>query len=148
MMVKSIIASLILMVSVSGSALGQFWETDLTAAKEKAALESRPIVLVFQGSDWCAACMKLNEEIWKTNEFQEYAADHYVMLLADFPKKKKNALPEEQQMKNNKLAEQYNQAGYFPFVAVLDKEGKVLGTTGYNKMTPKAYIDLLNSFKS
>lgn len=125
----------------------QSWETDLGTARQRAADEDKTIVLVFQGSDWCAPCMKLNEEIWKSDEFQHYAADHFVMLLADFPKRKKNELSPEQQQKNNALAEQYNQAGYFPYVVVLDKEGTVLGTTGYNKMSPMEYAELLSSFK-
>ena len=50
---------------------------------------------------------------------QNYAKDHFVMLKADFPRKRANKLNSEQQEKNNKLAEIYNQKGYFPFVVVL-----------------------------
>lgn len=128
-------------------AIAQAWETDLLVAQKKAADQNKTIVLVFQGSDWCAPCMKLNEEIWRSDVFQDYAAEHFVMLLADFPKRKKNELSGEQQLKNNALAEKYNQAGYFPYVVMLDKGGRVLGTTGYNKMSPKEYAELLDSFK-
>ena len=68
------------------------------------------------------------------------------MLKADFPKKKANKLSKEQQDKNDLLAEKYNQNGYFPLVVVLDKTGKVLGTTGYKNITPAEYIKLLSSF--
>ena len=68
------------------------------------------------------------------------------MLKADFPRKKANALSEEQQQKNNTLFEKYNLNGYFPFVVVLDKDGRVLGETGYQKSTPTDYITLLESF--
>ncbi len=124
----------------------QEWHTDLIQAKATAVEESKNIILVFQGSDWCAPCMKLEKEIWTNDEFKAYAKDHFVMLLADFPKKKGNALSSEQQEKNNKLAEIYNKNGFFPFVVILDKEGKVLGQTGYKKMTPDEYIKHLESF--
>ena len=40
----------------------------------------------------------------------------------------------------------YNKQGFFPFVVVLDEEGKVLGETGYKKVEPIEYINILNSF--
>jgi hypothetical protein len=43
--------------------------------------------------------------------------------------------------------ENYNTQGYFPFVAVLDKNGKMLGSTGYKKTSPTEYIKILTSFK-
>ena len=123
----------------------QEWLTDFETAKEIATKENKTIILVFQGSDWCAPCIKLDREIWSTEEFKVYAKEHYVMLQADFPRKKKNTLSKVQQEKNNKLAEKYNKNGYFPFVVVLDKNGKVLEETGYLKTTPSKYIEQLNS---
>ncbi len=125
----------------------QNWENDLNTAKTKAASENRNILLVFSGSDWCIPCMKLEKEIWQSNEFKEDAARHFILLRADFPKRKANRLSEEQQKKNDLLAETYNKQGLFPLVAVLDKEGKVLGTTGYKNMPPNEYIGLLHSLE-
>ncbi|NVK09497.1 MAG: thioredoxin family protein [Tenacibaculum sp.] len=124
----------------------QDWQTDFLKAKEIASQENKPIILVFQGSDWCIPCMKLNKEVWNTNTFKKYAKEHYVMLQADFPRKKKNKLSKEQQNTNAKLFETYNKKGFFPLVVVLDKDGKVLGETGYKKATPVSYIDELNAF--
>ncbi len=125
----------------------QEWQTDIDAAKEIATLEDRPIILVFQGSDWCAPCIKLDREVFSTETFQLYAKDHFVMLEADFPKKKKNALTQDQQLKNNALAEKYNKRGIFPLVVMLDQDGKVLGETGYFKASASAYILHLESLK-
>ncbi len=130
------------------SVQSQEWITDMQKAGEIAARENKKIILVFSGSDWCAPCIKLEKEIWNSPEFQEYAKEHYVMLRADFPRKKKNQLPKEQQEKNNKLFEKYNPQGYFPFVVVLTPGGKVLGTTGYKKVSPGEYIKELNSFEN
>ena len=104
------------------------------------------IILVFQGSDWCAPCMKLDREIWSQDSFIEYANEHYIMVKADFPRKKANALPAEQQEKNNAMAEKYNEHGYFPFVVVLDKDGKILGETSYLHRSVEDYIALIDAF--
>ena len=85
-------------------------------------------------------------EIWNTEEFKAFANDNYVMLKADFPRKKKNALSEVQQKKNNALAETYNKNGHFPLVVILDSQGNVLGETGYLKISPNEYIAKINSF--
>lgn len=139
------ILSLILLISLSS--FSQDWLNSIDAAKSLAKSENKTIVLVFQGSDWCAPCIKLDKEIWSTDVFKNYAKDHFVMLKADFPKRKKNVLSEEQQKHNKELAERYNKNGYFPYVIVLDENGVELGSTGYKKTSPSAYIKTLESFK-
>ncbi|MBJ2176028.1 thioredoxin family protein [Aureibaculum sp. A20] len=134
-----------LVISLSFKATAQEWQSDLQEAKKIATVENQKIILVFQGSDWCAPCIKLDNEIWSSDEFKAYSKGHYVMLLADFPRKKKNKLSKSQQEKNNKLAEEYNKQGFFPFVAVLDKNGVLLGSTGYKKVSVTDYIEILNS---
>ena len=81
----------------------QDWQTDLGTAKALASKEDKTIILVFQGSDWCAPCMKLEREIWTSDTFKTYAKDHYVMIKADFPRKRGNALSKEQQERNGSL---------------------------------------------
>jgi len=137
----------ILLVCFVLIAHGQEWQTDFEQAKAIAAKENREIIMVFQGSDWCAPCIKLDQEIWSSDEFKSYAKDHFIMLKVDFPRKKANALVPEQQEKNNKLAETYNKQGFFPLVVVFDSGGRKLGETGYKKMVPGDYIQHLLSFR-
>ncbi len=124
----------------------QDWETSYKNSITKAQNQNKKIILVFQGSDWCGPCIKLSKEIWSTEEFIAYSKINYILIQADFPRKKKNALEKEQQEINNFLAEKYNPNGYFPLVVVLNKNGEVLGETSYKKTTPKQYINLLESF--
>lgn len=126
--------------------LAQDWKTDFDKAQDLAQKNNKNIVLVFQGSDWCAPCIKLDREIWSSSEFQDLAKDRFVMLKADFPRRKKNQLPEAQEARNKSLAAKYNPNGYFPYVVVLNPSGKVLGQAGYEKTSPKAYFNKLNSF--
>ncbi|WP_349739940.1 thioredoxin family protein [Maribacter sp.] len=128
------------------SSFAQEWQSDITTARKLAKANDLPIILVFQGSDWCAPCIKLDRAVWATDEFKAYAKEHYVMLQADFPRRKSNALPEEQLNKNKALAEKYNRNGVFPFVVVMNAEGEVYGETSYKKLSPKEYMHELNSF--
>ncbi|REE81918.1 thioredoxin-related protein [Lutibacter oceani] len=124
----------------------QNWNTNFDDAKNLALKENKNIILVFQGSDWCAPCIKLDREIWSTPEFIKYSKQHFIMFKADFPRKSKNRLTEKQQIQNKRLMEKYNKPGYFPYVVVLNKKGEVLGNTGYKKTTPSEYIKILISF--
>lgn len=119
----------------------------METAKQKSVAGHKNIVLCFSGSDWCIPCMKLEKNILESKEFVEYSADHFVLLRADFPKKRANALPKAQQEENDKLAENYNKQGLFPLVVVLNSSGKVLGTTSYKNISPTEYIALLHSFE-
>ena len=125
--------------------LAQDWKVDFSEAKELASKNNKPIILVFSGSDWCAPCMKLEKNIFNTEEFKAYAAKKYVLLKADFPQRKKNKLSKEQQIHNNELAEKYNQNGFFPLVVVLNNDGKTTGNLGYENIDVKAYIDKINA---
>ena len=121
----------------------QEWRTDWDTAKVEAEQANKKIILVFSGSDWCIPCIKLEKEIWENSSFIQYAEQHYVLFRADFPKRKKNKLPETIQQLNDRLASEYNPKGYFPLVVVLDTQGKVKGQLGYEKLTPEAYIALI-----
>jgi len=143
---KKYILFLFLVVVSVGSTAAQNWHTDFTTAKTLAKANELPIILVFQGSDWCAPCIKLDRAVWSTKEFKAYAEDHFVMLQADFPRRKSNALTEEQKNKNKALAEKYNKQGIFPLVVVMNADGVVFGETSYKKLSPKEYINELNTF--
>lgn len=125
----------------------QEWGYDLEEAKLLAKENDKTVILVFQGSDWCRPCVMLKEEIFETTTFQLYAKDHYVLVEADFPRKPENALPAEQQEKNRALGLKYNPRGIFPFVVIMDKEGEVLGETGYFSASASEYILHLESFQ-
>ncbi len=139
------IVTFFLILFVAQITIAQNWQTDLKQAQDIAAKDNKKIILVFQGSDWCTPCIKLDHDIWQSEEFKKYAKEHFVMLKADFPRRKKNKLSKEQQAKNNKLAEKYNKSGFFPLVVVLDANGKVLKKLGYDNISPKEYIAKIES---
>ncbi len=146
-MKKLIVLCCALLCAVS-TAQGQKWHTDFEEAKKVAIEKNRKIIVVFQGSDWNGLCIRLNKEMWTNPEFQKYAKENYVMVKADFPRRRENLLSKEQKDKNDKLANLYNRDRVLPLIAVLDKQGELLGTTGYKKVAVHQYIELLDFFES
>lgn len=143
---KKIISSILLFLAITTTVNAQNWNTNFKEATAQATKESKNIILVFSGSDWCAPCIKLEKSIFQSEAFKTFSANDYILVRADFPKRKKNKLSESQQEQNNQLAAMYNQNGYFPLVVVLNAKGKVLGKTGYKNTTPQDYISVLESF--
>ncbi len=143
-MTTKFLSTLFLLCALNMTA--QNWQADYNKAQELASQNDQKLILVFSGSDWCTPCIKLENDIWKSEEFQHYAADHYVLYKADFPRKKANKLPKELAAQNAALAEKYNPNGYFPLVVVINSNGQVIGNTAYKDINPQAYINLINSF--
>ena len=141
---RKLILGLLLFTSIFIQA--QNWQSNFEQAKEIATKEGKNIVLVFSGSDWCAPCMKLEKNIWNSEEFKAEAQQNWIIYKADFPKKKANQLSEELTQQNKQLAEKYNKGGSFPLVVLLDSYGKVLGMTGFKNSSPQEYINLIHSF--
>jgi len=131
--------SLLLFLFTIGTVQAQEWVYSLTEAQAIAAKENKHVLLVFSGSDWCAPCRKLEKNIWTSSEFQNLSKNSLVLLQADFPRRRKNKLSKEQQAKNNALAATYNTKGHFPLVVVLNKNGRAIGSLGYENISPKDY---------
>lgn len=101
------------------------WEPDLAAAQKKAGEQHKLVLLNFSGSDWCAPCIQLHKNIFSHPDFLSWYDQHLVLVNADFPRSKKNRLSAEQQMRNEKMAEQYNPQGIFPFTVLLNQDGSI-----------------------
>jgi len=118
------------------------WHTDLEAAKMEAKNSGKFILLSFSGSDWCLPCMKLKKNVFEMEEFVEYASTSLVLVNADFPRLKANALSKEQVKKNEALAEKYNPYGKFPLTLLLDADGRIVKEwDGYTNFTAKEFIN-------
>ncbi|GAA4274467.1 thioredoxin family protein [Aquimarina gracilis] len=142
-MKKTIIIVFFLLLGIN-TIHAQEWLTNFEEVQQIATKEDKYIILVFAGSDWCAPCIKLEKQVLNTQEFKSLAKEKYLLIKADFPRKKRNRLTQELQGQNKKLAEKYNKSGGFPMVVVLDSKGKKLGELGYKKSTPKEYFNSLN----
>lgn len=136
---------LIATVLFSSLVFSQDWKFDFEEAKQLANEENKNIILVFSGSDWCAPCIKLDRNIWQSEAFKKEANANWIIIKADFPRKKANQLEDSQTEKNRKLAEKYNVEGSFPLVVILDKSGKILSKMGYKNVSPEEYIKMIHA---
>lgn len=142
---KKILLPLLILVSLYGQA--QNWLTDFEQAKKSASEQDKNIIIVFSGSDWCAPCIKLDKNIWQSESFKNEAAKDWVLIKANFPRKKANELSKEQTEHNRKLADKYNIEGSFPLVVILDKNGKLLGKMGFKNVSPEEYIKMIHALE-
>ena len=138
---------LLFAIAISNFVVSQEWQTNFEEAKKIATEQDKNVVIVFSGSDWCAPCIKLDKNIWQSEAFKKEAAAEWVLVKANFPRKKANELPKEQTEHNRKLAEKYNLEGSFPLVVVLDKNGKVLGKMGFKNVSPEEYIKMIHALE-
>ena len=134
----------LLLALVSNFSFAQNWNYNFDEAVSLAQNEDKNIIIVFSGSDWCAPCIKLEKNIWQSDVFKNESEKEWVLVKANFPRKKANELPKEQTEHNRKLAEKYNVEGSFPLVVVLDKNVKVLGKMGFKNVSPEEYIKMIH----
>jgi thioredoxin-related protein len=133
---KSLLLILFYLLPLPAVWLGNFDEA------KKQAVESHRLILVnFSGTDWCGPCVRLRKEILESAAFERYAADHLVLLRADFPRQKKNQLTAAQLKLNEALAEKFNGEGLFPYTLLIDENGKVLKAwNGYPNESPGQFV--------
>ncbi len=106
------------------------WVVSYNKAVEQAKQTGRPIMLVFSGSDWCAWCQKLSQEVFTTHEFARWSTDNVIKVEVDFPMS--HALPEEIRMQNENLKNKFGrEIVSYPTVLFISADGQILGKTGY-----------------
>ena len=120
------------------------WETDWNKALEKAGKGGHPVLADFTGSDWCPGCIHLRKNIFDTDAFAKYAADHqFVLLELDFPKAA-GKMPPEQLKFHEELMRRYGVSS-FPSVLLMEGNGapyaKIVGAT----RTPEEYLKKLEA---
>lgn len=143
-MKKTIIIGLLFLTTFT---FAQNWINNLETAKENAKKENKNILLVFSGSDWCAPCIKLDRNVFQSEVFKSEAEKKWILVKADFPKKKANLLSKELSESNKKLADKYNKAGNFPLVVLLNADGKTFGLTGFKNVPAIDYVQIINNLE-
>ena len=120
------------------------WYTDVKEAITVSNKENKPMLMFFTGSDWCGWCIRLQNEVLKTNEFQKWAKDNVILVELDYPRR----TPQTPEIKNqNSELQQAFAIQGFPtiyFTSAESKDGKVnfkgLGQTGYVAGGPSAWL--------
>ena len=121
------------------------WLYSIDEAVQIAAEEDKIILINFSGSDWCAPCIRLEQNLFSTEAFNEYSDENLILLKLDFPAQKKNKLSEDQLKHNEALAESYNKKGIFPKVVLIRPDGSVKGYMGHPKVSANDYIESIQT---
>ena len=137
--------------SLTGHAQDELtWYTDMSTASDLSMKEQKPLMLFFTGSDWCGWCIRLQNEVFKKEEFIKWAKEKVILVELDFPKR----TPQEESLKaQNAQLQQIFQVRGYPTVWLVNPEktedGKVnlsaLGSTGYVAGGPEKWLESANN---
>jgi thiol-disulfide isomerase/thioredoxin len=108
-----------------------------------ASQDNRPVLLIFSGSDWCLPCERLNREIISDSSFKNFANQRLILVEADFPQRTK--LSKEQSVWNEKLAEEFNPEGIFPYLLLLKPDKTVITSLEYIHYDATHFIEQINN---
>lgn len=126
----------------------QNWNANISTAVKEASQNNKKILLFFTVENQCENCTKLEQNIFKSDDFIAFANENYVLVKIKFSYNSASNLSEEEGKQNLLIVEKYNKDGFFPLVVVLNKEAKKLGNIGvYKNETPSQYIALLHSIE-
>lgn len=116
------------------------WSEDYTQARQIAAQSGKPVLLLFTGSNWCPACMKLEREVLKNPEFARLVKDRFVFVKLDFLDNSPEGMARSL---NRPLIDQFNITA-FPTIVVVNANGQRLFNVPYRAGGAQMYAqDLL-----
>ncbi len=120
----------------------QEWQSEVSTALRSASQSNKKVLLYFSAGKSCEECRVIEESVFSTDAFLEYAQPLYVLTRVAFDA---NAEPEKK-AENLLVVEKYNKDGFFPFVVVVDRSGRVIGNTGiYEGEDAEAFIRKLRA---
>ncbi|GEQ86241.1 hypothetical protein ULMS_17490 [Patiriisocius marinistellae] len=120
------------------------WLTNIDEAIALSKKNSKPILIYFNGSDWCSPCVVLKEDFFETPEFEK-RADKLILVMIDYPRRK-DILSASQMKYNREMITKYNKSKTFPKLIMLNKNGNQVGKlSGYSSFN--TYHDTSHHYK-
>lgn len=143
-------AVVVLITTFYAHAQDVVWHQDMRKASELAIAENKPLLMFFTGSDWCGWCIKLQKEVLKTKDFEQWASENVILVELDFPRRKQ--LDRDTQIQNYQMQQMFKVRGY-PTVVFANPEKAAdnkmnlehLGSTGFVKGGSKKWLAVANS---
>ncbi len=102
-------------------------------------------LIIFEGSDWCRNCRRLEKEVFSKKEWTNFLDQYGIEVeKIDFPQRKKQR--KEVKRYNSEIAEKYNFEGVFPTLILVDMNSeKYFKFADYLNQTPQEIIDRLQN---
>jgi len=145
--VRSLTRLIVLVVGLSLPLAGNAddrWTEDAAAAVKQAQAESKDLLLLFTGSDWCPPCKRLEEEVFSKAEFNDAALKNFVLVKFDFPQNKE--LPPQTVKQNEEWQGRFGVSG-FPTVILVDQAQLPFGVLGFEEGGPANYLKRLDDLR-
>jgi len=122
------------------------WQGNFEHAKHLAKRKKMPILLYFTGSDWCAPCIRMEKEFWKSKDVLQFCED-FVFVKVDCPRRT-DLLTDNQRTENLTLLREFNKSKIFPCVIILTKNHRIWEKmSGYSgESSQKNYLLFLKRF--
>ncbi|MFN9539050.1 MAG: thioredoxin family protein [Planctomycetota bacterium] len=145
--VRSLTRLIVLVVGLSLPLAGNAddrWTEDAAAAVKQAQAESKDLLLLFTGSDWCPPCKRLEEEVFSKAEFNDAALKNCVLVKFDFPQNKE--LPPHTVKQNEEWQGRFGVSG-FPTVILVDQAQLPFVVLGFEEGGPANYLKRLDDLR-
>ena len=115
---------------------GDGWSEDYLGTMKQAKQAKKPLLLEFTGTKWCPPCIAFGKNVLSTEEFKNYAKEHFALARVDFPDPLD--FPEDKV----ELAKKYVAGDELrlPTVVVFDGAGKKLGQLNYSSGNAAKFI--------
>ncbi len=115
------------------------WYRNYSDAVATSQSTSKPILILFTGTNWCPACMKLERQVLTRPEFSQAVGQRFVFLKAEFPDYSEDAVLRSPY---KPLLDRYN-VDAFPTMVIVNANGQKLYTVNYRDGGPQAYTQEL-----
>lgn len=115
------------------------WLRSYSEAVALSQSTSKPIAILFTGTGWCPACMKLERAVLKHPAFAQAVAQKFVFLKAEFPDYSEAAVMASPY---KPLLDRYG-VNAFPTIVVVNANGQMLYTVNYREGGPQVYAQEL-----
>jgi hypothetical protein len=104
-------------------------------------------LLVFEGSDWCANCIRLEKQVLTDSSFVAFTqAAGLTVERIDFPQSK--PLDKATRAHNRALAEQYHFEGQFPTLVLVNGQTGTVSRMSYSREDVGAFTAQLRAHLS
>lgn len=111
----------------------------LSVAWTSSPVKGDYVLYVFEGSDWCHNCIRLDKNVLSTTAFKEFTKEEEIIVEhIDFPQRKK--LDKKTAAYNASIAEKYNFQGIFPTLILVHTESGKASIVKYANENVAAFI--------
>ncbi len=112
------------------------WLQNYNDAVSQSQATGKPILILFTGTQWCPACMKLEHEVLRRPEFIQALGSRFIFLKAEFPDYGEEAV---RTSPYKSLLEKYG-VNAFPSMIIIQPDGQALFVVNYQPGGADVYI--------